>query len=288
MWALAYGVFMWVSIFIFGLARHCAWPVQKNNTLERYLSTLTDSTSTKEELLYGVIVGAVLSVMAALVLFGFWVCSFFLHEQVGALFALIPALCTWHLLSELQSNRYKKWTNYIVTVSVKITITCFVSTVWLVYPSWLTYDGIFMLIIYFALSHLGKSTITIPPRTLVVAGLLFILFDIWGVVITGFSSQLVLDSAVKPPLIFIVPAQAFPLQLDGTGVGLGMADVFIAGYIVCKAAALELGLWALIGYASGLLLTLYSYQVLQFDIPALVLLVPAICISVSIGRYVHH
>lgn len=157
----------------------------------------------------------------------------------------------------------------------------FCSFFWFFTLSWLSYDLVGFFLIYGVLSY--TSSIRIRSILLFFAG--FTLYDILGVFVTGFIQKAVMEGAIFPPLLFIVPQYFLNLQSPYLAL-LGFGDVILSGLVVMTAKKYDLQYWVMGGFLVGLFLSFLLTFVISTGVPATITLTPCLFGSLFLGSKV--
>lgn len=175
----------------------------------------------------------------------------------------------------------------VVVVLLLTIISLVIAASWLLVPSWLTGDILFVAFASFILGTVG-------PQRLRVIGVVFVMliaFDIAGVWLSGYTTQLaqpvhVLGQSIYPPLLLAVPSNPLNLHSD-LFAAIGMGDVVIGGICVLSLAQLGLGKAATVGYCLGVVIAfLIASLVPTANAPALLTIIPSVWAAAGVGKLI--
>lgn len=213
-----------------------------------------------------------------------WLLSLLGGRLVLGIFLLISIISIWALgsilhiqgkLDFLGDNESRR------AGLIRLIISILIGSSWLLFPSWITYDAVFCIMVYASIYSIGAMRL----KTLVIFLILVAIYDIWGVFITDFISRLVLEQPIWPPALLMVPVHPLSADLNLVMV-LGFGDVLIPGIAILTAARHKMTLAAIIGFTIGLFAAMFAGLILDSAIPVMAFISPCLLVCMGISYYI--
>ncbi len=181
------------------------------------------------------------------------------------------------------SDKINEIDNVAISMLIKQTLLAIIGIGWFVFPSWITYDLTFIAGAVASVTVIGRL---ISLRFLFIFLSMLVLYDIWGVFISGLIVEVAFNTDRPLPFVFTVPSDPTNLHFHFLS-GLGMGDVLIGGIATLATKKVGLHYYAIAGYLLGLFLALVCSKIFDTPMPALVTIVPATFILLAIGKAIN-
>lgn len=168
-------------------------------------------------------------------------------------------------------------------ILIWLIISLLVANGWLLAPNWIIYNVLFVILCYAA------STVFANIRFLylVIALLAVIVYDIWGVWVSGVIIDMVVTKGMYMPTVALVPI--YPWQIVSPIAGmLGSGDVVIPIFALKLATRYKLVRYVLPAYALGLFLAFCIGRIFQTAVPAMITISPLLLIALIGGYYLNY
>lgn len=181
----------------------------------------------------------------------------------------------------------------LINIIISITIAFSIVFVWLLYPCWLTTNMLAISIVLYLLLYFPN----IPLKTIIIAGLVLIVYDVAAVFILGIMQKLA-GAALNYnlPLLIIIP-KSLAIKSD-TLLVMGLGDIIYPGLLIrseiYRAKTLNmpqifsLPLFPLaltVGYICGIAVGVFSLFYFQIAQPALLYIIPLMLIALLIAYF---
>jgi hypothetical protein len=152
---------------------------------------------------------------------------------------------------------------------------------WHIYPNWLTNNLVFIGVMAGIMHFLGANIhLKLKHLLLVAAGTM--IYDFWGVMVSGFIISYVNNLTNLTPLTLIIPFNPIHLDMDYI-IQLGSGDLLLSWITVSTAAAYHLEKAAIIGFCIGVLFLLIVPIIFGLEFfPATLALLPCILAAIFI------
>lgn len=236
------------------------WFVKKfEKNLDRHPITMTITIAT------GIFIGLVIGIILVNGLFAL------LGEYIIVYYWAVSAVYGWFLLRVRKPAqvRLSFWRLYSITAAL------IPATIWLLWPGWITYNLIGIMVGFVVL-----STITPIKINYLMAVLIAILvYDFWGVLGTFQNSQGAIVQAISQGIL------PLGVILHPGGGLLGLGDVVLPGIIVITSRKYGLTTASIVGYGLGLLSVIFLSYWLKTPLPATVTLIPTTLFAMFLGAW---
>lgn len=201
-----------------------------------------------------------------------------LHLLVYVFFVGIVAMIAYQTLSLFNfRSRVRGWAGEREARVGQVLIALVVGSLWLILPSWFTYDLTAMLLLF----NFAHTTGVVKLRGVLILCAMLVLFDVWGVWLSQLTVVLATGGSGGHPLpmLVMVPGSPWPWSTNYLA-ELGIGDIFVGSIMVLAFTPYRLEWWAAGGWCLGLAVAL----LLPFSwVPALLTLVPCIFVTTGAG-----